>query len=511
MRTRIGAQLILGAGVVTALTIGGLAALILRANEAALVGELERGADQLGETIKNTTHYDMLENRRDSLQRQIAHLGRQDGIEAVRVFNKEGRIAFSSEPEEIGTSVDKRAEACYACHASGRPLEKPSTRARTRVFAAADGHRVLGIISPIQNQPGCSAGCHAHAPGNRVLGVLDVTLSLAGVDQSVAAGRWRLAGLAAAAILASGAVLWWLNRRLVLRPVEALAEGTKRVAAGDVATPIVLHARHELGDLARAFNDMTRRLADAQRQLTQADKLASLGRLAAGVAHEINNPLTGVLTHASFQLKRAPENSELRSDLDVVVRETKRCREIVRELLDFARQTPPVRGPVDLNEVVRRALKITLQSLTLHHVSLELDLSPDAVPAAADANQLEQVVVNLLVNARDAVAERGCIRVGTRASRSGTRPLAEIVVEDGGCGIARADLDRLFEPFFTTKGRHGTGLGLAVTWSIVQAHGGTIDVWSEEGKGSRFTVALPLADAPELASTAVVTGEECRP
>jgi two-component system NtrC family sensor kinase len=188
-----------------------------------------------------------------------------------------------------------------------------------------------------------------------------------------------------------------------------------------------------------------------------------------------------------------------------------RCREIVRGLLDFARQTPPVRGPLDVNEVVRRALKITLQSLTLHHVSLELDLAPAAVPAAGDANQLEQVVVNLLVNARDAVAEGGFIRVGTRASRAGTRPLAEIVVEDGGSGIARADLDHLFEPFFTTKGRHGTGLGLAVTWSIVQAHGGTIDVWSEEGKGSRFTVALPLAAAPELASTAAVTGEECRP
>jgi two-component system NtrC family sensor kinase len=453
----------------------------------------------------------MLENRRDSLQRQIAHLGRQEGIEAVRVFNKEGRIAFSSESAEIGTTVDKRAEACYVCHATGRALEKPSTRARTRVFAAADGHRVLGIISPIQNQPGCSAGCHAHAPGDRVLGVLDVTLSLAGVDQSLAAGRWRMAGLAAAAILASGVVLWWLNRRLVLRPVEALAEGTKRVAAGDVATPIVLHARHELGDLARAFNDMTRRLADAQRQLTQADKLASLGRLAAGVAHEINNPLTGVLTHASFQWKRAPEGSELRSDLEVVVRETKRCREIVRGLLDFARHAPPVRRPVDVNEVVRRALKITLQSLTLHHVSLELDLAPAAVPAAAHANQLEQVVVNLLVNARDAVAEGGFIRVSTRASRSGTRPQAEVVVEDGGCGIARADIDRLFEPFFTTKGRRGTGLGLAVTWSIVQAHGGTIDVWSEEGKGSRFTVSLPLADAPELAHAAAASGEECRP
>ena len=512
MRTRIGAQLILGAGLVTALTIGALAVLILRAHEAALVAQLKLGADQLSETIKRSTHDDMLENRRDSLQRQIANLGGRGGIDAVRVFNKEGRIVFSSEPAEIGRSVDKRAEACFVCHATGRPLETPSTQARSRVFAAPDGHRVLGIIDPIQNQPGCSEGCHAHGPADRVLGVLDLTLSLAGVDESLAAGRWRMAGLAAAAMLASGAVLWWLNRRLVLRPVEALAQGTRRVAAGDLATPIVVPARHELGDLARAFNDMTARLADAQRQLAQADKLASLGRLAAGVAHEINNPLTGVLTNASFQLKRAPEGSQLRQDLEVVVRETKRCREIVRGLLDFARPAPPSRGPVDLNEVVRRALKITLQALTLHRVSLKLELAPDAPEALGDANQIQQVVVNLLVNARDAVGGGGgVIRVATRAEAAGEPPFAEIVVEDGGCGIPEADLPHLFEPFFTTKGTQGTGLGLAVTWGIVLAHGGTIDVRSEEGKGSRFTVRLPLAAAAAPVPAGAAQGEERRP
>jgi two-component system NtrC family sensor kinase len=510
MRTRIGTQLILGAGLVTALAIGTLAVLVLRAHETALVSELELGADQLSETIKNSTHYDMLENRRDNLQRQIAHLGRQGGIEAVRVFNKEGRIVFSSEAAELGQAVDKRGVACTACHATDRPLERPSTQARSRVFAAPHGHRVLGIINPIRNEPGCSGSCHVHGPGDRVLGVLDVTLSLEGVDRSLAVGRWRMAGLAAAAILASGGVLGWLNRRLVLRPVEALAEGTRRVAAGDLATPIAVVARHELGDLARAFNEMTRRLAETQRQLAQADKLASLGRLAAGVAHEINNPLTGVLTNASFQLKRAPEGSELRQDLEVVVRETKRCREIVRGLLDFARPTPPSRQLVDLNEVVRRALKITLQSLTLHHVSLDLDLASPAPEAPADANQLQQVVVNLLVNARDAVGDEGWIRVATRTAHDGELCFAEIVVEDGGCGIPEADLAHLFEPFFTTKGTHGTGLGLAVTWGIVEAHGGTIDVRSEVGKGSRFTVRVPLPGAPEPVLAGAVPAEETR-
>ena len=495
MRTRIGTQVILGAGLVTALTIGVLAILILRAHEASLVAELERGADQLSETIKSSTHYDMLENRRDSLHRQITNLGGQEGIEAVRVFNKEGRIVFSSDAGEIGRAVDKKAEACYACHAAGRALERLPMPARARVFRAGDGHRVLGIINPIQNQPSCStAACHAHGPRDTVLGVLDVTVSLASVDRAIGWGRGRMLGLAAAAISGSSLILWWLNRRLVLRPVEALTEGTRRVAAGDLTTTIPLTERHELGELARAFNDMTHRLAEAQRQLTQADKLASVGRLAAGVAHEINNPLTGVLTYASFLLKRAEGSPEVKQDLEVIVRETKRCRDIVRGLLDFARQTPPKRQATDLNEVVRRAVTIMMNQLALNRVALALDLAADLPEASADANQIQQVVVNLLVNAADAIGESGGqIRLATRAATSDGRPCAEVVVEDTGHGIPAADLPRLFEPFFTTKGTRGTGLGLAVTWGIVQGHSGTIDVASQEGKGSRFTVRLPLA------------------
>ena len=216
-----------------------------------------------------------------------------------------------------------------------------------------------------------------------------------------------------------------------------------------------------------------------------------MGRLAAGVAHEINNPLTGVLTYSSLLLKRAPNDSELRSDLEVVVRETKRCREIVKGLLDFARQSPPHRQPTDLNEVVRRAVAIVTNQLALDRVSLSLDLAQDLPQLAADGNQLQQVVVNLLVNAADAIEHGGTIRIATR--RASAQEAIEVVVEDSGRGIAGEHLPHIFEPFFSTKGTRGTGLGLAVTWGIVEGHGGTIDVASRVGEGSRFTVRLPLA------------------
>ena len=498
MRTHIGTRLILGAGLATALAIGGMAVVVLRSQTAQLLAERTRSADQLSETIKSATHFDMLENRRENLHRQIRAVGglQDEGIRKVRVFNKEGRIMFSSADEEIGTSLDTKGEACYACHAEGRPLERLGIQARARTFRAPDGTRILGVINPIPNEASCStAACHAHSAKQSLLGVLDVNVSLAEVDAEIAHSRLVITASAILAILAGSLMLWWLNRRLVVRPVAALVEGTRRVIEGDLGVVIPFSGRHELGHLAKAFNEMTRTLADTQRQLTQADKLASVGRLAAGVAHEINNPLTGVLSYASLLRKRLKEDASACEDLDVIVRETVRCRGIIRELLDFARPAVPARKPMDLNDVVRRAVSVVMTQLTLNQVDLKLDLAADLPMAHADANQIQQVVVNLLLNAGDAIgAEGGSIRVATRPGPSSS---IEFQLEDSGRGIPSEDLPRIFEPFFTTKGNQGTGLGLAVSWGLVEAHGGSLDVQSEPGHGTRFTLRLPTTAESE--------------
>jgi len=494
MRTRIGTRLILGAGLATAAVIGGMAFALLRSHTAQLLAERTRSADQLSETIKSATHFDMLENRRENLHRQIRAVGglRGEGIQKVRVFNKEGRIMFSSAEEEIGTSLDIRGEACYACHAEGRPLERLGIQARARTFRASDGTRILGLINPIPNEPSCStAACHAHSAKQSLLGVLDVNISLAEVDREIARSRVLIMLSAAAAILAGSLILWWLNRRLVVRPVAALVAGTRRVGEGDLGTTIPVSGNHELSELAGAFNTMTQRLAETQRQLAQADKLASVGRLAAGVAHEINNPLTGVLSYASLLRKRLADDAEAAEDLDVIVRETVRCRGIIRGLLDFARPTPPARKAMDLNEVVRRAVSVVMTQLSLNQVDLSLDLAAELPVVQADGNQIQQVAVNLLLNAGDAIGDGGgTIRVITQTGAGGS---VELLVKDNGRGIPPEDLPRIFEPFYTTKGNHGTGLGLAVSWGIVEAHGGALEVRSDAGQGTCFTLRIPAS------------------
>ena len=367
-----------------------------------------------------------------------------------------------------------------------------------------DGQRVLGVINPIQNEPSCStASCHAHSASQSLLGVLDVNISLAEVDQEIAQIRMVTMVSAILAILGVSLMLWWLNRRLVVRPVAALVEGTRRVSSGDLTGTIQVTGDHELGELAGAFNDMIRNLADTQNQLAQADKLASVGRLAAGVAHEINNPLTGVLSYASLLRKRMDHDASACEDLDVIVRETVRCRGIIRGLLDFARPAAPARKPMDLNEVVRRAVSVVMTQLSLQKVDLSLNLDPNLATAHADGNQIQQVVVNLLLNAADAIgSEGGSIRATTRP---GSEAAIELRIEDSGRGIAPEDLPRIFEPFFTTKGNHGTGLGLAVSWGIVEAHGGALEVHSELGHGTRFTLRLPTAGNLDSGAPALST------
>ena len=222
---------------------------------------------------------------------------------------------------------------------------------------------------------------------------------------------------------------------------------------------------------------------------TRMDKMSSLGRMAAGIAHEINNPLAGILLYSSNMRKKVPSEGVLAEGFDIIIKETQRCKVIIQGLLEFARDTEPQRVPANVNQIVESALGIVENEYHLQHVDIGLTLAKDMVDTLLDENQIEQVVINLLLNALHAVDEYGKVAVTTGVDDdAGT---VVIAVVDNGCGIAQADRKKIFEPFFSTRS-NGTGLGLAISYGIVENHGGEIQVFSAPEKGTRFVITFPI-------------------
>jgi two-component system NtrC family sensor kinase len=359
------------------------------------------------------------------------------------------------------------------------------------VYADASGQRRFQIIEPVYNEPACSTeGCHPS--GQAVLGVMGLTVPLSRIDAQLAEHRARIWASSLVAIVLVCAVVLFMLRRLVSRRIRGLVEGTRLVASGKLEHRIADLGNDELGALAASFNRMTETLQETRGQLLQSERLASLGRLSAGIAHEINNPLTGVLLCGSTVLDDLPADDPRREHLQVVVQETTRCRDIIRSLLDFARQRVPQKSAVRVAEVVDRAVRIVRNQASIGHI--EIHYTPPAEctvpPLFVDAGQIQQVLLNLLLNAVDAMSRGGTIMISCSEVDGG---FAELRVTDTGVGIPPENLSRLFEPFFSTKGVKGNGLGLAVSWGIVEQHGGTLRVESEVGRGTTFFVRLPLA------------------
>jgi two-component system NtrC family sensor kinase len=349
----------------------------------------------------------MLLNQRDRIHTTINTIGNQPGIHDVRVLNKEGEIIYSSSSRDIGKMVDKNAEGCYACHAANKPLERLPIKDRTRIFQN-DSSRVLGIINPIYNETSCwTADCHAHSKSQTMLGVLDVTIPLTDVDNQIKRGEIDTLVFALSAVVALSLLIGFFVKKWVDKPVKELVNATHEIGTGNLNYVINENKADEFGLLAKSFNNMTKKLSEARVQLFQSDKMASLGRLAAGVAHEINNPLTGVLTYSSFLMKKTQNDPEINEDLKVIVRETKRSREIVKSLLDFARQSVPKKNKVNIEEVIGRAVAVVENQLSINHIELIKNIEKDIPQVTLDSNQMQQVFINLLVNAADAIGSKG--------------------------------------------------------------------------------------------------------
>ena len=499
-------------------------------------------AERISDVIKQGTTDYMLRNDREGLYRSINTMASEPGIEKIRIFDQEGRITYTTSSAEQSKVVDKSAEACYGCHAQSQPLARLNRPDRFRIYRNGGGHRVLGVITPIENRPACSnADCHAHPAEQQILGVLDTNLSLAKADVQLAESSERMIIYTACALLLIAALTWTLVWQVIARPVTALRRGTERLAQGDLGYQIQVDSGDEIGELARSFNAMssqlkaehnenvawtqtleqrvdqkTRELKRAHEHALHTEKMASIGKMAAVLAHEINNPLSGILTYAKL-LRKWIDNEdsgkkrrgEICDSLDLIAAESRRCGDLVKNLLTFSRTTPMNLQPTNLNGVIEQSLRLIQHQLDLANVQVQLQLDQNLPNVVCDGAQIEQVLLALMMNALDAMPQGGNLWVTTTMDAS--EEIVRITVRDDGAGISPDILPRLFEPFLTTKETgKGVGLGLAISRSILERHDGKIEVQSELGRGTTFTIDLPCeADAdhvPKKDVTAAVSG-----
>jgi two-component system, NtrC family, sensor kinase len=486
--------------------------------EAATLASAERVSD----VIKHSTTYYMLRNDREGLYHAIQTMADEPGMIKVRILDQQGRVSYSTDPKEVSHVLDKTAEACYGCHTQSQPLARLNRPDRFRIYRNGGGHRVLGIITPIENQPSCSnAECHAHPASQQVLGVLDTNLSLAQADAQVKTSSTRMLIYTAGAMVIIAVLSWLFVWREVGQPIRALKKGTEHLSRGELGYQIAVRSQDEVGDLAHSFNDMslqlraaneeivtwaktledrvdhkTRELKRAHDHVLHVEKMASIGKMAAVVAHEVNNPLSGILTYAKLLRKWVgsgqvghEKREEAMECLELIATESRRCGDLVKNLLTLSRSAPMNIEHTDLQAVIDRCLLLVRHQLELGGIHLELNVA-DLPRVPCDPAQIEQVLIALIMNAIDAMPRGGNLWLQTRLSNDEKE--IEIQVRDDGAGIAPDVLPQIFEPFLTTKeSGHGVGLGLAISRGIVERHGGRIEVQSELGRGTTFTVTLP--------------------
>lgn len=530
--------LLLGAMVVIFALLGYLT---IRLHRKHLDAAALQSAERISDVIRRSTTYYMMRNDREGVYHTMATMADEPGVVRVRVFDGEGRISYSTDPSEISHGVDKNAEACYACHAQQEPLAKLNRPDRFRVYRNGGGARVLAIITPIENQPACSnAACHAHPESQQILGVLDTHMSLQRADQQLAQGTWQMLAYDLIAMLAIAVLSWLFIRRMVDRPLKRLEEGTKRLSQGELGYQIEMPSKDQIGDLASSFNAMSMQLHGANDELVSwthtleervdqktgelrraydevlhVETMSSLGKMAAVVAHEINNPLSGILTYSKLLKKWVSQEQvgdtkkeEAIQCLDLISSESQRCGELVKSLLSFSRQAPMNVQPTDINKVVQQCVLLLRHNLEHAAIQVNLELAEGLPRLQCDPSQIEQVLVALTVNAMDAMSHGGNLWLATKLSEDGTH--VAVTVRDDGGGIAPEILPKIFEPFVTTKEHgHGTGLGLAVSRSIIERHSGKISLQSETGKGTTVTITLP-APKESTAAEPVLTGAETK-
>jgi two-component system NtrC family sensor kinase len=434
--------------------------------------------------LRKSVRYNMLTFNRVPIQHTIESIASSQGIRRIRIFDSKGKVFYSSQRAEIGKLVDRTSFACAGCHSNPeKPLATLMRKNQWVTYTAKDGKSTMTYVDPIYNESSCfTAACHVHPQRQKVLGILETDFSLSSLNEDI-----REQGM-------KGVATGDLTRRLNLRSEDEMGmlTDTFNTMTGDLEA-----AREEARNFTQRLEaDVAKKVAElkkSQDKLFQAEKLASLGRLTADVAHEIRNPLTAVGGFA-HRLHKIVEGEKQKEYADVIITEVERLEKILKDVLTFSRDARSHLKKGQLEEAVREVVRVYEDICRERSVEVDLRIADGLPPILIDKDQVKQALTNLVANAIDAMANGGLLTISGGQEEINDVTYVFLKVADTGPGIPEEKLPLIFEPFFSTKEIHGTGLGLSITRKIIEEHGGFIKAESVEGEGAAISLYFPFQE-----------------
>lgn len=491
---------------------------------------IRQNGNNVGSLIKGALYQSMMENDKTTLRNTLDIINVLPDIEDVNLYDQNDSLVYSSFSHDAEGHFNPNCRACHDDFHAMFPLSEKSYRivdvgSECQMSENVRDQRHLIIRSPIFNERSCyESACHAHSQDERVLGSLLITIPLENIDKAVekTSLNFFLFGIIATVLIISILILF--TGKAVKQPLNSLVEVSKAVIDGDVNSRVATDYKQpeDMRLVSQAFNDMLDKLQAAneelknwsqqleykvqkkseelgavQNEIIHVERLASLGKLSSSVAHEINNPLSGILVYTKLIHKQLsnPELSDAKKEsmlqhLKMIESETKRCGDIVKGLLDFSKKEQGDFEPFHIHEVMQDTYDLMTHAVKMANISFLSDFTAKADLTYCSPNQIKQACMAMIVNATEAIRENGEIRMRTSNPDEDT---IRIDIIDNGTGISEEDIPHIFEPFFTTKrDASGIGLGLSIVHGIVQNHKGKIQVKSELGQGTTISIVLPL-------------------
>ncbi|RLE19188.1 MAG: hypothetical protein DRJ08_05945 [Acidobacteria bacterium] len=496
--------------------------IMLKHQQNIYIEDLMFNAHSVADTILKSLEQDMMADNTTSINKTLVAIGKQEIIKELRIYNHKGEVRSSMVPDEVGEAQfsQKDSRQCSICHKDRN--KRNMIRGMLTYNVDSKDTCIMYVIVPIQNQARCSsAACHAHSPSQKILGFLNMGVCRLRLQASIHKSQVQILLVSLLFILLLPALIMLFLKKHVSQPLRQLLMSTRQITKGDLDCRVDIVSRDEVGQLALSFNKMLERLVafkteiegwneeleervtqktmqlkEAQKQIIQSEKMSSLGRLAAVIAHEINNPISGLIVFISLLQKTMDKEDLTEEDrvkivkrLGIMESEAKRCGHIVSELLSFSRAEHKM---VDCNiaEIIERSVSILKFKTKDKKIKLNLEIEPDIPVIRCDPGKVQQVIMNLVQNAMDALPESGEIDIS--AHYLAEQEQLKLVVHDNGIGIPEEFLPHIFEPFYSSKDNgQSVGIGLFVVYGVIHQHNGIIDVQSAEGEGTTFTIFLP--------------------